>query len=60
MSCFMMILYLTLDFHKDMTYATLRKPVHRSISGYISKMRRRDEELSKGWGQIVYPLQFRQ
>ena len=27
---------------------------------YISKMRRRDEELSKGWGQIVHPLQFRQ
>ena len=27
---------------------------------YISKMRRRDEELSKGWGQIVHPpLQFR-
>ena len=23
---------------------------------YISKMRRRDEELSKGWGQIVHPL----
>ena len=23
---------------------------------YISKMRRRDEELSKGWGQIVPPL----
>ena len=22
---------------------------------YISKMRRRDEELSKGWGQIVHP-----
>ena len=22
---------------------------------YISKMRRRDEELSKGWGQIVLP-----
>lgn len=27
---------------------------------YISKMRRRDEELSNGWGQIVHPpLQFR-
>ena len=25
---------------------------------YISKMQRRDEELSKGWGQIVHPLQF--
>ena len=23
---------------------------------YISKIRRRDEELSKGWGQIVHPL----
>ena len=23
---------------------------------YISKMRRRDEELSEGWGQIVHPL----
>ena len=23
---------------------------------YISKMKRRDEELSKGWGQIVHPL----
>ena len=23
---------------------------------YISKMRRRDEDLSKGWGQIVHPL----
>ena len=23
---------------------------------YISKMRRRDEGLSKGWGQIVHPL----
>lgn len=23
---------------------------------YISKMRRRDAELSKGWGQIVLPL----
>ena len=23
---------------------------------YISKMRRRDEELSKGWGQIVHPF----
>ena len=23
---------------------------------YIAKMRRRDEELSKGWGQIVHPL----
>ena len=22
---------------------------------YISKMKRRDEELSKGWGQIVHP-----
>ena len=28
---------------------------------YISKMRRRDEELSKGWGRIVLaPLQFKQ
>ena len=26
---------------------------------YISKMRRRDEELSKGWGQIVHPLTIR-
>lgn len=27
---------------------------------YISKMRRRDIELSQGWGQIVHPpLQFR-
>ena len=23
---------------------------------YIAKMRRRDPELSKGWGQIVHPL----
>ena len=23
---------------------------------YIAKMRRRDSELSKGWGQIVHPL----
>jgi hypothetical protein len=25
-------------------------------SDYIKKMRKRDEELSKGWGQIVTPL----
>ena len=25
-------------------------------SGYIKDMRRRDEELSKGWGQIATPL----
>ena len=25
---------------------------------YLSKMRRRDPELKKGWGQIVLPLQF--
>ena len=25
-------------------------------SGYIKKMRNRDAELSKGWGQIVTPL----
>ena len=27
-----------------------------SAKDYISKMRRRDEELSKGWGQIIHPL----
>jgi len=26
--------------------------------GYIKDMRRRDEELSKGWGQIATPLPF--
>ncbi len=26
---------------------------------YIKKMRKRDEELSKGWGQIVTPLTMR-
>ena len=25
---------------------------------YIKKLRQRDEELKKGWGQIVHPLQF--
>lgn len=25
-------------------------------NGYIKDMRRRDEELSKGWGQIATPL----
>ncbi len=25
-------------------------------AGYIKDMRRRDEELSKGWGQITTPL----
>ncbi len=28
-------------------------------SGYIKDMRRRDEELSKGWGQFATPLAFR-
>ena len=28
------------------------------IKGYIKDMRRRDEELSKGWGQIATPLSF--
>lgn len=27
-----------------------------NVSEYIKKMRVRDEELSKGWGQIVTPL----
>ena len=27
--------------------------------GYIKDMRRRDEELSKGWGQIVPPLKIK-
>lgn len=26
------------------------------VKEYIKKMRKRDEELSKGWGQIVTPL----
>jgi len=26
--------------------------------GYIKDMRRRDEELSKGWGQIATPLEI--
>ena len=28
-------------------------------SGYIKDMRRRDEELSKGWGQIATPLSIK-
>ena len=27
-----------------------------NVSDYIKKLRKRDEELSKGWGQIVTPL----
>ncbi len=27
-----------------------------NVSDYINKMRRRDNELGKGWGQIVHPL----
>ena len=27
-----------------------------TVSDYIKKLRKRDEELSKGWGQIVTPL----
>ncbi len=26
---------------------------------YISKLKQRDEELNKGWGQFVVPFQFR-
>lgn len=29
-----------------------------NVSDYIKKMRKRDEELSKGWGQIVTPLEI--
>lgn len=29
-------------------------------AGYIKDMRRRDDELSKGWGQIATPFQFKQ
>ena len=28
----------------------------KNVTDYIKKMRKRDEELSKGWGQIVTPL----
>ena len=28
----------------------------KNIKDYIKKMKKRDEELSKGWGQIVTPL----
>jgi len=28
----------------------------KDASEYVSKLRKRDEELSKGWGQIVHPL----
>ena len=28
----------------------------KDIKSYISKLKKRDEELSKGWGQIVHPL----
>jgi len=27
-----------------------------NVKDYINKMRRRDQELSKGYGQIVHPL----
>jgi len=27
-----------------------------NVKDYIKKMRKRDEELSKGWGQFVTPL----
>lgn len=27
-----------------------------NVKDYITKMRKRDEELSKGWGQFVTPL----
>jgi len=27
-----------------------------NVSDYIKKLKRRDEELAKGWGQIVTPL----
>jgi DNA-damage-inducible protein D len=29
-----------------------------NVKDYITKMRKRDEELSKGWGQIVTPLEI--
>ena len=29
-----------------------------NVTDYIKKMRKRDEELGKGWGQIVTPLSF--
>ena len=28
----------------------------KDVQGYIKDMRRRDPELSKGWGQIATPL----
>ena len=30
-----------------------------NVQDYIKKMRKRDNELSKGWGQIVTPLSVR-
>lgn len=30
----------------------------KDVQGYIKDMRRRDEELSTGWGQIATPLIF--
>lgn len=30
--------------------------IYQNSKDYITKMRKRDEELAKGWGQIVTPL----
>ncbi|MCK5543866.1 MAG: hypothetical protein KAI35_01540 [Desulfobulbaceae bacterium] len=30
-----------------------------NVTDYLKKMRKRDAELSKGWGQIVTPLSIR-
>ena len=30
-----------------------------NVTDYIKKMRKRDEELSEGWGQIVTPFMFK-